>query len=137
MAAVVLREGDALSLRYDVFKPGYAHLQETWDRFAGLRFTQDVGDGLTAVVHAQNSYFMVDDVQQISQAPFPAKDREILQALQTVRSYLMLPIRVAGKPAGVLWLLSLGQPAAIDKSAIETVQLIADFMGTALARLDR
>ena len=136
MAAVVLREDDALALRYDLFKPGYAHLQESWHRMRELRFTQDVGDGLTAVVHAQNSHFMVDDAQHMSQATFPAKDREILQALQTVRSYLLLPIRAAGKPVGVLWLLSLGQPAALDRNAIETMQLIADFMGTALCRIE-
>lgn len=135
MAAVVLREDDALTLRYDLFKPGYAHLQDSWDRLAGLRFAQDVGDGLTAVVHAQNHHFMVDDVQHMSQAPFPAKDREILQALQTVRSYLLLPIRAAGKPVGVLWLLSLGQPVVIDKGAIDTMQLIADFMGTAVRKI--
>ncbi|QAU35803.1 GAF domain-containing protein [Janthinobacterium sp. 17J80-10] len=135
MAAVVLHEDDALALRHDVFKPGYAHLQESWHRMSGLRFTPDVGDGLTTVVYAQNNHFMVDDVQHMSQAPFSAKDREVLQTLQSVRSYLLLPIRAAGKPVGVLWLLSLGQPVALDKNAIETMQLIADFLGTALRKV--
>ncbi len=135
MAAVVLREGESLVLRHDIFSPAYAHLQENWRRFNGLRFTPEVSDGLTAVVHAQNSHFMVDDAQNISLAPFPAKDRDILQVLQTVRSYLLLPIRAAGKPVGVLWLLSLSQPVAPDKGEIDTMQLIADFLGTALRRL--
>lgn len=135
MAAVLLCEDDFLALRHEVFKPGYAHLQESWQRMAGLRYAQDVGDGLTAVVHAQNTHFMVDDVQHISQAPFSIKDREVLQSLQSVRSYLLLPVRAAGKPLGVLWLVSLGQPVVLDKSAIETMQLIADFLGTALRKL--
>jgi hypothetical protein len=137
MAAVLLCDGDALALRYDVFNPGYAHLHDAWRQFGNLRFAQDVGDGLTAVVHAQNCHFMVDDVQQISQTPFPPKDRAFLQALQTVRTYLLLPIRSAGKPVGVLWLISLGHPVAVDNGAIDTMQLIADFMGTALRKLDR
>ncbi len=135
MAAVVLREGDELVLRHDVFSPGYAHLQENWRNLGALRFSLDVGDGLAAVVHAQNTHFMVDDAQNISLAPFSAKDRDILHALQNVRSFLLLPIRVAGKPVGVLWLISLGQPASVDKSELDTMQLIADFMGTALRRL--
>lgn len=135
MTAVVLSEDGELALRHDIFKPGYAHLQENWHQISGLRFSQDVGVGLTAMVHAQNSHFMVDDVQHISQAPFSTKDREILQALQTVRSYLLLPIRAAGKPVGVLWLLSLGQPVVLDRNAIETMQLIADFLGTALHKV--
>lgn len=135
MAAVLLREGEQLILRHDRFSPGYAHFQENWRKLGELRFSLDVGEGLTAVVHEQNTHFMVEDVQNISLAPFSAKDRDVLHALQSVRSFLLLPIRIAGKPVGVLWLISLGQPASVDKSALDTMQLLADFMGTILRRL--
>ena len=135
MAAVLVPEGDMLIMHHSVFTAAHASAREAWAPYASISYVQDVTDGLPAVVHAQNTHFMVDDVQGLSQGMFPAKDRACLDALKTVHSFLLLPIREAGKPIGVLWLLSLSQPVALDDGQMATLQLLADFLGSNVQRL--
>lgn len=135
MAAVVVREGEMLNMRHSVFTAAHASAREAWAPYASINYVQDVTDGLPAVVHAQNTHFMVDDVQGLAQGMFPAKDRACLDALKTVRSFLLLPIREDGQPIGVLWLLSLSQPVVLGEGEMATLQLLADFLGSNVQRL--
>lgn len=135
MAAVLVPQGDMIEMRYSVFTAPHAAARDAWAPHAAIRYTQDVTDGLPAVVYAQNTHFMVDDVQGLSQQMFPAKDRTCLDALKTVHSFLLLPIREAGRPIGVLWLLSLGQPVVLGEGELATLQLLADFLGSNMQRL--
>lgn len=132
MAALVLPHGDGLQLAHSMFTSAYGEARGAWQELAPLGFAQDVTDSVTAVVFLQNTRFMVDDVQHMAQGMFPAKDREYLNALRTVRSYLLLPIRRRSKPAGVLLLMSLAQPVVLDEGDFATLQLLADFLGSRL-----
>jgi len=135
MAALVMQDGERLQMRFSTFTAAHAAAREAWAPQAQISYSQDVTDGVSAVVFTQNTRFMVEDVQHMSQEMFPAKDRACLDALKTVRSYLQLPIRDSGQPIGVLWLLSLGQPVALDEGQMATLQCLADFLGSNMQRL--
>lgn len=132
MAALVLPQGDGLEVCHSTFSAAHGAVQAAWQAQAPLRFAKDVTDSVTAVAFVQNTRFMVDDVQHMAQGMFPVKDREYLNALQTVRSYLLLPVRRSGHPLGVLLLMSLAQPVVLNEGDFATLQLLADFLASRL-----
>lgn len=132
MAAVVLPQDDGLQVCHSTFAAAHGVARAAWQAQAPLRFAKDVTDSVTAVVFVQNTRFMVDDVQHMAQGMFPVKDREYLNALQTVRSYLLLPLRRSGQPVGVLLLMSLAQPVVLGEGELSTLQLLADFLASRL-----
>ncbi|THB67780.1 MAG: sensor domain-containing diguanylate cyclase [Spirochaetaceae bacterium] len=90
-------------------------------------------DGATSLAYIQRTSFHFPDVQEVIHLPMADKDRSGLEVMQTVRSFLIIPVYHREAVVGVLWLISLEAPLAIAESDLHLLEAMSNFLGTAMA----
>ncbi len=92
-------------------------------------YTLDPSDGGTSIAFTGNIHMHFPDVMEIMHLPMSAKDRNILEAMQTPRTFVLMPVRHNGTPIGLVWLISFSQVIAITETEIKLIDLLCRFIG--------
>ncbi len=92
-------------------------------------YTLDASDGGTSIAFTGNIHMHFPDVMEVMHLPMSAKDEKILGAMQTPRTFVLMPIRHNGTPIGLVWLISFSQIIPITETEIKLVDLLCRFIG--------
>ncbi len=91
----------------------------------------DITQGSTALAYINNIHFYFPHVDKIMDLPMAPRDRAILEMLEP-KSLMIMPIRLADQPVGVIWLYSLDQSVECSQQDIELIEMLSSFAGTAI-----
>ncbi|THB75223.1 MAG: sensor domain-containing diguanylate cyclase [Gammaproteobacteria bacterium] len=91
----------------------------------------EITQGSTALAYINNIHFYFPHVDKIMDLPMAQRDRTILEMLEP-KSLMIMPIRLADKPVGVIWLYSLDQSVECSQQDIELIEMLSSFAGTAI-----
>lgn len=138
LVGILMPEEQRLEVRKLALKPPYQELHpELTAHFQSIGgYLLDQSDGASSMVYMQNTHLYFPDVQEIMHLPMSRRDRQGLEKMRTPRSFFLLPIRARGKAMGVMWLVSLGEPADVSENLKEQIVMVAGFLGTAMANAE-
>ncbi|CAN5115737.1 hypothetical protein BH11PSE11_BH11PSE11_23420 [soil metagenome] len=133
MVNILLAGDGELAMTYSVFSKPYQHVAQRWEPFSkSTRFSLTARDGQSALLFISNQRFLVDDVEKILHLPMAEKDRQSLAILKTVRTFIIVPIRLNDAAIGVMWLATLGEPIFPSESDLTLIDMLSSFIGTAI-----
>jgi two-component system cell cycle response regulator len=132
--AVLLPEENDLPIKHvlsnhERFFPVVENLME-WGE--NNPYSLEKGDGASALAYLQKHSFHFSDVQEILHIPMTNKDRSGLEVLQSVRTFLIVPILYHDTAVGVMWLLSLEAPIALADQDVHLIEAMCGFLATAM-----
>lgn len=138
LAAVLMREERGLSVKkIAIAKEQHQDIrQQLEDYFRNRPYELELADGASPNCFLQNRSLVFDDVMKMLHLPMSQKDRSGLEIMKTPRSFVIMPIRRAGRQIGLLWLISLEQPVKLSESQIKLIELLCAFIGTVLANAE-
>jgi len=133
LAVILMEDEGALRSVANKFKPQQAPWSETWrTQGAQLVYALDSADGATSDAFVRNAMLYFGDVPAVRDLPMSAKDRAVLVTLDTLQTFVVLPIRKLGLPLGVLWLGSFRRKHAMDAENLALAQHLCDFLGAVI-----
>jgi diguanylate cyclase (GGDEF)-like protein len=136
LAGILLLDGDILSARkHAILNEKYRKRLTAFEAFFDPEHTvydANKQDGACLVAMDHNIHIYIPDCSTVNNLPMSVKDKEGLKILETARTLLIMPIRQDGKPIGVFWLWSLEKPVAMDDTALNIIDLLGSFVGTAI-----
>lgn len=133
VVAILMAEGDELAFAHVDFEDEFVHLREPYQRFAAAtRCRLSPPDAACSVVFANNQRFVFDDVQQVAHLPMAEKDRASLDLMGSLRTSLLIPLRLNGTPIGILWLGTLKAPHVLSDSDLALIELLTSYVSTAI-----
>lgn len=136
LAAVLLTTGSRLAFSHMHVRERWRPVREALLQTLAEGYPLDQSQGASPTVFLQDGPMFFPDVQEILHLRMAERDRRGLQVMGATRSFYLLPVRARGRPIGVLWLVSLEEPAQLSDPDKATVQLVAGLLGTALANAE-
>lgn len=138
LAGIFVRDGDQLrGKRFSVVNRKYEEIANTLDEyFRRHPFGLSVAEGASVTAFLRNQHLLFRDVVEILRLPMSPNDMAALRLLKTPHSFLIMPIRQAGLPVGVIWLVSLNRPVRLSESQIKRVELLSSFIGSAMSNAE-
>ncbi|OQA33990.1 MAG: Response regulator PleD [Betaproteobacteria bacterium ADurb.Bin341] len=136
---ILMREGDELvPKKFKVASEKYAGECAALEEFFRGRRGYRLGsaDGASVTSFEYNKPMMVPDTLKVLSLPMSEIDRQCLKLFKTPRTTVLIPIRQADRPIGLIWLVSLGRPVQFTDAQIKLVELLGSFIGTALANAE-
>ncbi|CAN5292944.1 hypothetical protein BH11PSE11_BH11PSE11_10290 [soil metagenome] len=133
MISILLAEGDALEIVHTGFSQKFKHLapdMAAWT--SNVKYSFNVSDGQAGYVYTHNQHFLIDDVMTIRHLPMSAKDRSFIDLLGTVRTLLIVPIRLNDSVIGTITLATLKDPVYPTETDLTLIELLASFISTAI-----
>jgi diguanylate cyclase (GGDEF)-like protein len=130
---ILLKESDELAMVHTSFSAPFRHLEQQWEPFRQrTRYSLNVRDGQSAMIFSNNQRFVVEDTVKILHLPMSDKDRQAISLLETLRTFMIVPIRLNGAPIGVMWLATLGEPIHLPETELTLIDLLSSFVSTAI-----
>ena len=138
LAAVLMEEAEHLVVRAVAATKGDHQpiARDLRRQLSDDPFELDAAAGATPMVLKQDRHFFFPDAEKIRDLPMSRRDRLLLEAMRTPRTFLMLPLRSRGRPIGVLWLVTLEEPKALSLEEQAFYELIGSFLGTAIGNAE-
>jgi GAF domain-containing protein len=117
--------------------PCYFNVVNAWESYLRKHsYRLDVTDGGISHAFLKNLPLMFHDMRTIADLPMSKKDREGLAILKTVRTILLVPVRLLREPIGVLAFFSLVDPVNISESDLSVISALTNSFATALLNCD-
>jgi diguanylate cyclase (GGDEF)-like protein len=133
MINVLLAENGELEIVHAGFSKAFQHLAPAMSQWASnTRYSFDVSDGQCGFVFTHNQHFLLDDVMKIRHLPMSDKDRMFVDVLGTVRTLLIVPIRLNKSVIGTITLATLGETVYPSETDLTLIELLASFISTAI-----
>lgn len=133
MINILLAEKGELEIVHTGFSEPFKHLAPGilhWSQ--DTRYSFDVSDGQCGFVYTHNQHFLIDDVVKIKHLPMSDKDRMFVDLLGTVRTLLIVPIRLNKCVIGTITLATLGETICPTETDLTLIELLASFISTAI-----
>jgi diguanylate cyclase (GGDEF)-like protein len=131
--SILLADHEGLSVVETAFSQQFQHLAERHDAYAKrTKYSFNVSDGQSSFVFSQNQHFLVEDVTMIMHLTMSEKDRGFVESLGTIRTLLIVPIRLNSAVIGTLALTTLGEPRPVSAMDLKLIELLASFSSTAI-----
>jgi diguanylate cyclase (GGDEF)-like protein len=131
--SILLANENELSVVATAFSEPYKHLSGRHHEAAKkTRYSFNVSDGQTGYVYTQNQHFYVEDVARIRHLPMSEKDRIFVDALETMRTLLIVPIRLHKTVIGTMTMATLGEPRQLSAAELKMIEMLAAFSSTAI-----
>jgi diguanylate cyclase (GGDEF)-like protein len=133
VVSILLADDQALSVVASAFSAPFAHLARRHQEAAStVRYTFNANDGQAGYVYTQGQHFYVEDAARILHLPMSEKDRVFVNVLQSIRTLLIVPIRLHKTVIGVMSLSTLSEPLALTQADLKMIELLASFSSTAI-----
>lgn len=131
--SILLADDKELSVVASAFSEPFKHLAARHREVASkVKYTFHVSDGQSGYVYAQNQHFYVEDVSRIIDLPMSEKDKVFVEVLETIRTLLIVPIRLHKTVIGTMTLATLSQPLALSETDLKMIEMLACFSSTAI-----
>jgi two-component system cell cycle response regulator len=131
--SILLADENELSIAATSFSEPFRHLVQRHQKCsAEIRYSLNASDGQSGYVYTHNQHFYVEDVARIRHLPMSEKDRAFLDLLETIRTMLIVPIRLHNTVIGTMNLVTLGQPRALSATDLKMIEMLASFSSTAI-----
>lgn len=139
LATIFMKESDKLVFKQGrVIRDDLKSLCQKWnDYFQNNPYRLQPNDGATSSVFKQNKPFYFQDVSEVLNLPMSRKDKTGLTMLKNPQSLLIMPIREADIPIGILWLWSLEKPVLLSDNEVKIIESLCSFIPTAIANAQR
>jgi diguanylate cyclase (GGDEF)-like protein len=133
VVSILLADDEALSVVATAFSAPFAHLARSHQEAARtIRYSFNANDGQAGYVYTQGQHFYVEDAVRILHLPMSEKDRVFVNVLQSIRTLLIVPIRLHETVIGVMTLSTLSEPLALTQPDLKMIELLAAFSSTAI-----
>lgn len=131
--SILLADERELSIVAAAFSEPYRHLAQRHQAAAEkIRYSFSASDGQAGYVYTQNQHFHVEDAAKIMHLSMSEKDRIFVDVLETIRTLLIVPIRLNKTVIGVMSLATLNQPLALSSTDLKMIEMLAAFSSTAI-----
>jgi diguanylate cyclase (GGDEF)-like protein len=131
--SILLADEHELSVVATAFSEPYKHLSERHQQATkGTKYSFSASDGQSGYVYTQNQHFYVEDAARIVHLPMSEKDRVYVDVLETIRTLLIVPIRLHKTVIGTMTLATLSQPQPLSETDLKLIEMLAAFSSTAI-----
>jgi len=104
--------------------------------YAKTHYNLDIAEGASVICFQQNRLLTLADAKEVMDLPMSEKDRQAVKLMKSPRTFVIVPIRQAEKPVGIIWLISLSRPVHVSEAQLKLIELLCSFIGTALANAE-
>lgn len=134
MSTVIMFENDKLVSKASmIIDDKFCNQRNRWDAFlSNTHFNISIAEGAPAVSFVNNTHVLFPDAMRLLTMPMSDKDREGMAALNTPRTFFLMPIRCNEKAIGVIWLISLAKTVHVCDTDISFIEQVCEFIGSAI-----
>ncbi len=135
MGSIFIEEQDQLKLKKtSALDDKYIEtVRKVEEYFENVSFDISPFDGAIATAYCQKIHLIIPDVMEIRHLPMSKKDKHGLEAFETPRTFLFIPIKKGERMIGVLWLKSLTSIIEVSEDDVAVLKLLCRFLGTSVA----
>ncbi|MGZ3236876.1 MAG: sensor domain-containing diguanylate cyclase, partial [Burkholderiaceae bacterium] len=131
--SILLADERELSTVATAFSEPFKHLAPRHrEATKGTKYSFSASDGQSGYVYTQNQHFYVEDAAKILHLPMSEKDRVYVEVLETIRTLLIVPIRLHKTVIGTMTLATLSQPRPLSETDLKMIEMLASFSSTAI-----
>ncbi|MGZ3158481.1 MAG: sensor domain-containing diguanylate cyclase [Burkholderiaceae bacterium] len=131
--SILLADEHELSIVTTAFSEPFKHLLPRHQEYARkIKYSFNASDGQSGYVYTHNQHFYVEDAARIRHLPMSEKDSIFLEVLETIRTLLIVPIRLNKTVIGTMTLVTLGQPRPLAPTDLKLIEMLASFGSTAI-----
>ena len=136
--AVLMCEGNELvAKKFKVSNEKYqAECAALEAYYANTHYNLELAEGASVICFQQNRLLTLADAKEVMDLPMSEKDRQGVKLMKSPRTFVIVPIRQAEKPVGIIWLISLSRPVHVSEAQLKLIELLCSFIGTALANAE-
>jgi diguanylate cyclase (GGDEF)-like protein len=131
--SILLADEHELSVVTTAFSEPFKHLVPRHrEATKGTKYSFSASDGQSGYVYTHNQHFYVEDATKILHLPMSEKDRIYVDVLETIRTLLIVPIRLHKTVIGTMTLATLSQPLVLSATDLKLIEMLASFSSTAI-----
>ncbi len=133
LGSILLHQNDKLqTIESSVINPEFEKINKDFIEWSVQNpYEIEITQGSTAIAFINNIHFFFPHVDKIRDLPMAQRDKTILDMLEP-KSLMIMPIRLADKPVGIIWLYSLDQSVECTQQDIDLIEMLSSFAGTAI-----